>query len=231
VGRLDRDTTTKKNSLRQILGQFRKGETELLIGTQIVAKGHDIPGVTLVGVIAADHSLNFPDFRSGERTFQLLTQVAGRCGRGQSTGTVIIQTYNPEHPSIRLAMRQDFFPFYEKEISQRDELQYPPFHRMVNFRIKGNSLPHTLNAATQLGTLSHQLKNKDNFFKDAIEILGPVGSPREKLKGKYRFQMLIKGPHYRALHSFTEKIITRIFPNITFPGVKITVDVDPFDLL
>ncbi len=228
VGRLDRDTTTKKNSLHQILGQFRKGETELLIGTQIVAKGHDIPGVTLVGVIAADHSLNFPDFRAGERTFQLLTQVAGRCGRGQSPGAVIIQTYNPEHPSIRLARGQDFFPFYEQEVSQRDELQYPPFHRMVNFRIKGNSLSRTLEGATRLGKLSQELKKKEKIFKDAIiDILGPVEAPREKLKGKYRFQMLIKGPDYRVLHSFTERIITRILPHLKIPGVKITVDDRP----
>jgi len=232
VGRLDRDTTTKKNALQQILGQFRKGETELLIGTQIVAKGHDIPGVTLVGVIAADHSLNFPDFRAGERTFQLLTQVAGRCGRGQSPGAVIIQTYNPEHPSIRLARGQDFFPFYEQEVAQRDELQYPPFHRMVNFRIKGNSLPRTLDGATRLGKLSQELKKKEKIFKDAIiDILGPVGAPREKLKGKYRFQMLIKGPDYRVLHSFTERVIARILPHLKIPGVKITVDVDPIDLL
>jgi primosomal protein N' (replication factor Y) (superfamily II helicase) len=231
VGRLDRDTTMKKNALQQILGQFRKGETELLIGTQIVAKGHDIPRVTLVGVIAADHSLNFPDFRSGERTFQLLTQVAGRCGRGQSPGAVIIQTYNPEHPSIRQAMSQDFFPFYEQEVSQRDELQYPPFHRMINFRIKGTNLPQTLEGATRLGKLSQELKKKEKVFKDVIDILGPVEAPREKLKGKYRFQMLIKGPDYRILHSFTERIITKIFPHLNIPGVKISVDVDPIDLL
>jgi len=232
VGRLDRDTTTKKNALHQILGQFRKGETELLIGTQIVAKGHDIPGVTLVGVIAADHSLNFPDFRAGERTFQLLTQVAGRCGRGQSPGAVIIQTHNPEHPSIRLARGQDFSPFYEQEVAQRDELQYPPFHRMVNFRIKGNSLSRTLEGTSRLGKLSQELKKKEKIFKDAtIDILGPVEAPREKLKGKYRFQMLIKGPDYRVLHSFIERIITKILPHLKIPGVKITVDVDPIDLL
>jgi primosomal protein N' (replication factor Y) len=232
VGRLDRDTIAKKNSLQQILKQFRKGETELLVGTQIVAKGHDIPGVTLVGVIAADHSLNFPDFRAGERTFQLLTQVAGRCGRGQRPGVVIIQTYNPEHPSIRLAMSQNFFPFYEQEVSQRDELQYPPFHRMINLRIKGNNLSRTLEGATRLGKLSQELKKKEKIFKDAvIDILGPVEAPREKLKGKYRFQMLIKGPDYRILHAFTERIITRIIPNLKIPGVKITVDVDPIDLL
>ena len=231
VGRLDRDTTIKKNSLQQILTQFKKGETELLIGTQIVAKGHDIPGVTLVGVIAADHSLNFTDFRAGERTFQLLTQVAGRCGRGQNPGEVIIQTYNPDHPSIKLAMNQDFFPFYEQEVSQRDELKYPPFHRMVNFRIKGNSLTRTLDGATRLGKLSQELKNKEKFFKNAVEILGPVESPREKLKGKFRFQMLIKGPDYRVLHSFTDRVITRLLPLLNLPGVKISVDVDPVDLL
>ena len=231
VGRLDRDTTTKKNALQKILGQFCRGETELLIGTQMIAKGHDIPGVTLVGVIAADHSLNFPDFRAGERTFQLLTQVAGRSGRGQSPGAVIIQTYNPGHPSIRMAMAQDFFPFYDEEIFQRTELQYPPFNRMVNFRIIGNSFSRTLDCARQLGQASQKLKEKQSAFKDGIEILGPVEAPREKLKGKYRFQMLIKSPQHSMLHTFTEKVLNGIIPRLKTSGVKITVDVDPIDLL
>ena len=231
VGRLDRDTTVKKNSLHHILGQFRRGETDLLIGTQMIAMGHDLPRVTLVGIIAADLSLNFPDFRAGERTFQLLTQVAGRSGRGQIPGEVIIQTYNPNHPSIRMATAQDFLPFYGEEILHRKELNYPPFHRLVNFRIVGNSHSRTYNYANLLGKLSMDLWEKERSFQDNIEILGPAEAPREKLKGKYRWQMLIKGQDHRVLHQFTEKVIVLIKPQIKISGVKLTVDIDPINLL
>jgi primosomal protein N' (replication factor Y) len=231
VGRLDKDTTVKKNSLQRILGEFRKGETDLLIGTQMIAMGHDLPQVTLVGVIAADISLNFPDFRSGERTFQLLTQVAGRSGRGQIPGEVIIQTYNPNHPSIRMAMAQDFLPFYEEEILYRKELKYPPFQRLVNFRMVGNSLSKTRDYASSLGKLSIELQKKERSFQNNIEILGPVEAPWEKLKGKYRWQMLVKGKDHRILHQFAEKVIALIKPQIKISGVKLTVDVDPINLL
>lgn len=231
VGRLDRDTTAKKHALSRILNQFHQGKTELLIGTQMITKGHDIPRVTLVGVINADQSLNFPDFRAGERTFQLLTQVAGRAGRGEVPGTVIIQTYNPEHPSIQMAINQDFSAFYKKEISPRQELGFPPFARLVNFRIIGPDISRTKEKAHQLGVLSRTLQEKENPFQKHIEILGPAEAPREKLKGKYRFQMLVKSPDYRILHSFTEKILTEVIPQVKPAGVKISVDVDPIDLL
>ncbi len=231
VGRLDKDTTVKKNSLPRILEQFRKGETDLLIGTQMIAMGHDLPQVTLVGVVAADISLNFPDFRSGERTFQLLTQVAGRSGRGQIPGEVIIQTYNPNHPCIRMAKDQDFLPFYEEEILFRKELKYPPFQRLVNFRMVGNSLSKTRDYASSLGKLSNELQKKEQSFQNNIEILGPAEAPWEKLKGKYRWQMLVKGKDYRILHQCTEKVFSLRKPQIKISGVKLTVDVDPLNLL
>ena len=231
VGRLDRDTTVKKGSLQRILGEFRRGETDVLIGTQMIAMGHDLPRVTLVGIIAADLSLNFPDFRAGERTFQLLTQVAGRSGRGRIPGEVIIQTYNPSHPSIQMAVTQDFLHFYDTEISLRKELDYPPFHRLVNFRMAGNSLSRTRDYATMLGELSLDLCEKDSSFRNAIEILGPAEAPWEKLKGKYRWQMLIKGRDHRVLHNFTEKVLLSLKPRIRVPGVRVTVDVDPINLL
>jgi len=231
VGRLDRDTTVKKGSLQRILGEFRRGETDVLIGTQMIAKGHDLPRVTLVGIIAADLSLNFPDFRAGERTFQLLTQVAGRSGRGRIPGEVIIQTYNPSHPSIQMAVTQDFLHFYDTEISLRKELDYPPFHRLVNFRMAGNSLSRTRDYATMLGELSLDLCEKDSSFRNTIEILGPAEAPWEKLKGKYRWQMLIKGRDHRVLHNFTEKVLLSLKPRIKVSGVRVTVDVDPVNLL
>ncbi|MCD6352758.1 MAG: primosomal protein N' [Proteobacteria bacterium] len=231
VGRLDRDTVSKKNSLQKILGQFRRGETELLIGTQMMAIGHDLPRVTLVGIIAADISLNFPDFRAGERTFQMLTQVAGRSGRGEIPGEVLIQTYNPNHPSIKMAITQNFLSFYKQEISHRKELTYPPFSRLTNFLITGNNQFQTRQYAATLGRLSAELQQNEAVFKNTIEILGPAPAPWEKLKGKYRWQMLIKGCDHKVLHLFTEKIMDDIKPQINISGVTLRLDVDPLNLL
>jgi len=231
VGRLDRDTTVKKGSLQRILGDFRKGATDVLLGTQMIAMGHDLPRVTLVGIVAADLSLNFPDFRAGERTFQLLTQVAGRSGRGQVPGEVIIQTYNPGHPSITMAVTQDFLHFYDAEISMRKELDYPPFHRLVIFRMVGNSLSRTRDYATRLGELCMALREKEHAFRNAIEILGPAEAPWEKLKGKYRWQMLIKGQDHRVLHTFIETVLLSVTARLRVAGIRLTVDVDPVNLL
>jgi len=231
VGRLDRDTTVKKGSLQRILGDFRRGKTDVLIGTQMIAMGHDLPRVTLVGIIAADLSLNFPDFRAGERTFQLLTQVAGRSGRGHIPGEVIIQTYNPSHPSIRMAVTQDFLHFYDAEISQREDLNYPPFYRLVVFRMVGTSLSRTRDYATMVGELSTAVREEERSFRSAIEILGPAEAPWEKLKGKYRWQMLIKGQDHRVIHAFTEKVLLSLRLRIRASGVRVVVDVDPLNLL
>jgi len=231
VGRLDKDTTAKRNSLQHILRQFRTGKTDLLIGTQMIALGHDLPRVTLVGIIAADQSLNFPDFRAGEKTFQLLTQVAGRSGRGRIPGKVIIQTYNPHYPSIRMAITQNFQSFYEQEIAHRKDLDYPPFSRLVNFRIIGRSLVRTRKFAAMLGKLTMELKHEEDSFQNTIEILGPAEAPWEKLKGNYRWQMLVKGRNRKILHRFAEKIIIDVKPQIKISGVQLSVDVDPINLL
>lgn len=231
IGRLDRDTTARKPALHQILRQFRRGETELLIGTQMIALGHDLPRVTLVGVIAADLSLNLPDFRAGERTFQILTQVAGRSGRGQMPGEVIVQTFNPTHPSVRLAVSQSFLSFFEEEVSHRQELHYPPFHRMVNFRISGTNPSRTRSYAKDLGRLSQGLLLRDRTFQKDIELLGPAEALWEKLKGTYRWQMVAKGPSHEVLHRFTENVLNEIAPKIMVPGIRLTLDVDPMSLL
>lgn len=231
VARLDRDTTARKSALHKILEEFRQGKTELLIGTQMIALGHDLPRVTLVGIIAADLSLNLPDFRAAEKTFQILTQVAGRSGRGQIPGEVIVQTFNPTHPSIRLAVGQSFHTFFEEEISHRQELLYPPFHRMVNFRISGTNAARTRSYAKDLGRLCRGLLARDSAFHKNICILGPAEALWEKLKGTYRWQMVAKGPRHELLHRFTERVLNEVAPGIMVPGIRLMVDVDPVNLL
>jgi primosomal protein N' (replication factor Y) len=228
---MDRDTTSGKGSHQRILGRVRRGEVNLLIGTQMIAKGHDLPRVTLVGVLAADLSLNIPDFRAGERTFQLLTQVAGRAGRGALPGKVIVQTYNPDHYSIRLAQSQDYPAFYRQETHFRREMSYPPFVRLINFRLEGNSESRLLRYARELERLVHQMQKEEKKFKDLVEVLGPCMAPLARLKGKFRGQMLLKGKRWSPLHDFGRELLRRAEASISVPGVKLTVDVDPVSML
>ena len=231
VARMDRDTTAKKRSHYIILGKFEAGEIDILIGTQMIAKGHDLPKITLVGVISADTSLGFPDFRAGERTFQLLTQVAGRAGRGTLLGKVIVQTFNPEHYSIQQAKLHDFTNFYKEEIVFRRELNYPPFCRLINFRVSGNSKRDTAEYAEDLGGLCEDMLGKNSNYHKYIEILGPVIAPLEKLRGKYRWQMFIKGKKTNLLHSFARQIMQEAPLRIKGKGVALSVDVDPINML
>jgi len=228
---MDRDTTARKRSHHRILEKFEAGETDILIGTQMIAKGHDLPKITLVGVISADTSLGFPDFRAGERTFQMLTQVAGRAGRGTLLGKVIVQTFNPEHYSIQQARLHDFTNFYKEEIVFRRELNYPPFCRLINFRVSGNSKKNTAEYAEDLGEFSKYLLEKNSNYHKYIEILGPVTAPLEKLRGKYRWQMLIKGKKSNLLHSFAKQVIQEAPLRIKERGVTLSVDVDPINML
>ena len=231
VARMDRDTTTRKKSHQKIIRRLEEGKTDILIGTQMIAKGHDLPGVTLVGVISADTSLGFPDFRASERTFQLLTQVAGRAGRGELPGRVVIQTFNPEHYSIQRARRHDFLNFFSEEMSFRRETNYPPFSRLIIFRITGNSERRTEKYAYELGKVSKDLLDRNRDFRKCIEILGPVAAPLERLKGKYRKQILIKGRKPNLLHSFARNVINNATAGIKSSGVKLSVDVDPINML
>ncbi|MEW6614895.1 MAG: primosomal protein N' [Thermodesulfobacteriota bacterium] len=231
VARMDRDTTTRKRSHHRILEKFEAGEIDILIGTQMIAKGHDLPKITLVGVISADTSLGFPDFRAGERTFQLLTQVAGRAGRGTLPGKVIIQTFNPEHYSIQQARLHNFTNFYKEEVVFRRELNYPPFCRLINFRISGNSKKGVAEYAGDLGRLCDDLLGKNSAYHKYIEILGPVVAPLEKLKGRYRWQMLIKGKKSNLLHSFARQVMEEAPLRIKAKGVALSVDVDPVNML
>jgi len=231
VGRMDRDTTSRKSSHQKILSQVRRGEIKLLVGTQMITKGHDLPLVTLVGVLAADLSLNIPDFRAAERTFQLLTQVAGRAGRGSLPGKVIIQTYNPNHYAIQMAQKQDFLAFYQKEAQFRREMAYPPFTRLINLRLEGNSEVKTLKYAKSLEQIIHQVSGQEKRFPGEVEVLGPTMAPLAKLKGKCRCQILFKGMRWPILHDFTERVLKKAEEEISLPGVKLIVDVDPLNML
>ena len=229
VGRLDRDTVRRKGSLQRILSDFRRGRTDILVGTQMIAKGHDFPGVTLVGVLSADQGLRLPDFRAAERTFQLLTQVAGRAGRGERSGRVVIQTYYPNHYSLKAARRQDYHLFFQEEIEFRRRFQYPPFSALVSLLVQGRDRNSTQDLADRLGRslLEHR---KRTGTQHRLRILGPAPAPLERIKGEYRFQILIKAVRrpeaLEVVRSSREDLIRK--------GVnlkKVSIDVDPVNLM
>jgi primosomal protein N' (replication factor Y) len=229
VGRMDRDTTSRKCSHQQILKGLESGRIDILVGTQMIVKGHDFPNVTFVGVVSADTSLHFPDFRSSERTFQLLTQVAGRAGRGDVFGEVAIQTFNPDHYSILRAKDHDFTGFYQEEILFRRALGYPPFCRLVNFRLTGNSEKKTKMVADELARISQSLL-KGGYGK-GIEVLGPSAAPFAKIRGKFRWQMLAKGRTSPLLHRFAREVAVRMENLSKGRGVNLDIDVDPVFIL
>jgi primosomal protein N' (replication factor Y) len=231
VTRMDRDTTTRKGSHQKILGQLRRGEVNLLVGTQMITKGHDLPRVTLVGVLAADLSLNLPDFRAGERTFQLLTQVAGRAGRSDLPGKVFIQSFNPSHYSIQMAQGQDYTAFFEREVQYRRQMSYPPFVRLINLRLEDNSEKRITRFAQALEALVQRKFKEDPKLGEQLEALGPAMAPLGKLKGKHRYQMLFKGKQWKPLHEFVEKLLAEMEAEIPGRGVKLIVDVDPVHML
>ncbi|MFW6287272.1 MAG: primosomal protein N' [bacterium] len=224
VDRMDVDTTTRKGSHRKILEKLEKGETDILVGTQMIAKGHDYPNISVVGVISADTMLNIPDFRSAERTFQLLTQVAGRTGRGNKSGKVIIQTYSPEHYSIEAAKDHDFKKFYFQEISHRKEFLYPPYALLVNIIIQGNNEQKVILAA---GELERFIES----YKDLLtDILGPSPAPISKIKNKYRWQLILKFNGYKKRNYVLSEIINKFLNKIP-RDVVYNIDVDPLKVL
>jgi len=229
IGRLDRDTVRRKGRLQQILSKFRQGQTDILVGTQMIAKGHDFPGVTLVGVLNADQGLRLPDFRAAERTFQLLTQVAGRAGRGERSGRVVIQTYYPNHYSLKAARRQDYRLFFEEEIEFRRRFQYPPFSALVSLLVQGRDRNSTLDLARKLGR-SLAANRKRISAQRRLRILGPAPAPLERIKGEYRFQILIKA----VRRSEALDVVRQSQESLSRQGVnlnKIFVDVDPVNLM
>ncbi|MBW2605336.1 MAG: primosomal protein N' [Deltaproteobacteria bacterium] len=231
VARMDRDTTRRKGSMIKILKGLRNRTTDVLVGTQMVAKGHDFPHITLVGIICADLSLNFPDFRAGERTFQLLAQVAGRAGRGAVPGHVILQTYNPDHFSILSATEQDLKPFYKVEIGFRKSLHYPPFSRVVQIKISGKNKEKTRQHAQAVGDLCNILKQKNRSLSRSLEILGPIEAPLFKIAKQYRWQILLKCLEVGALHRFLYNLWLENRAMVNRPDVKVVLDVDPMFMM
>ncbi len=231
VARLDRDTTTRKGAIVKILRDLRENKTDILIGTQMVAKGHDFPNITLVGIICADLSLGFPDFRAGEQTFQLLAQVAGRAGRGKKPGRVILQTYAPGNFSIVAAQHQDHHAFYKKEIEYRKALNYPPYTRLIQIKISGKDKQGTGRHAKIIGELLNAVRHSSKSFYHTIEILGPLEAYVLKIAGRYRWQILLKGKESQSLHLFMNRAIhdnTAAFNN---RKVNVVVDVDPYFIM
>ncbi|PKN51005.1 MAG: primosomal protein N' [Deltaproteobacteria bacterium HGW-Deltaproteobacteria-13] len=220
IQRMDSDTTSKKGAQEKILRALDERKIDILIGTQMITKGHDFPFITLVGVISADTSLNMPDFRAGEKTFQLITQVAGRGGRGDAPGRVIIQTFNPEHYALRHAQNHDYQSFYAEEVDFRQSLQYPPFGRIINLRLSSIKKDALVEEAHRLGKTAKKLSARHG---NIAEILGPAESPLAKIRGRFRWQMLIKGTDINALHQIAREIIGANKNS----QVKITADVDP----
>jgi primosomal protein N' (replication factor Y) len=228
VARMDRDTTTKRGSHEQLIRRWERGEIDILVGTQMITKGHDVSGVTLVGALLADLSRNLPDFRAAERTFQLLSQVGGRSGRGDNPGRVIVQTYAPDHYAIQHLVRHDYKNFFAAESEFRQALNYPPFSRLVNLRIDGPKLSEVEKKSQELALQLRELKTRKPEVFAQIEVLGPAAAPIEKLRNRYRWQLLLRGKQSSALLEFARQA-RQLWP----PGraVRLHIDVDPYSML
>jgi primosomal protein N' (replication factor Y) len=234
VIRMDVDTTTEKGSHEKLLGQFRDKKADVLLGTQMVAKGLDFPDVTLVGVITADSALNLPDFRAAEKTFQLLTQVAGRAGRHQLPGEVVVQSYTPEHYSIIHASGHDYHAFIRDELKHRKGLHYPPYCRLILVTLSHEQLPLLLrlaeNYALNIQGKARQLRwygSLDKLSADALDLLGPVASPLPRLKGRYRFQCMIKWRGTIDAIGLARQVAEELEDSTRDTGLQISIDVDP----
>ena len=231
IARMDRDTTVRKGSIIKLLKGLKNKTIDILVGTQMVAKGHDFPNITLVGIICADLSLSFPDFRAGERTFQLLAQVAGRAGRGDRPGRVILQTYNPGHFCISAARIQDFNSFYQQEIGFRKALNYPPFSRMIQLKISGKDLQETAKHAHLLGDQCRLLKTTHAAHYQLVEIMGPIEASLTRIARRYRWQILLKSSNAKALHQFINQLMAESHAVFARRQVQVAIDVDPVFLM
>ena len=221
VARLDRDTASG-DGVEAVLDRLRSGDVDVLVGTQMVTKGHDIAGVTLVGVALADQSLAFPDFRASERTFQLLAQVAGRAGRADTRGEVVLQTFQPDHPAVRFAAQHDYESFYAEEIRDREEVGYPPFARLVTVRVHAGAEAGA-RGATQL--LADTARQHQAVKDGAVQVLGPAPAPLLRLRGRYHYRLLLKSPDRKLLRNVTAHLAARIDTGL--PPAHATLDIDP----
>ena len=224
IARLDRDTARTKRQYQETLGAFAGGALDILVGTQMLAKGHDFQRVTLVGVVSADSSLSLPDFRAAERTFQLLTQVAGRAGRGDLPGRVLIQTFYPEHYAIQDAVKQDYPAFYERETQFRRAMAYPPFSSLANVIVRHTDLEKAISWSRQLSEYFSPHDGK------GLRILGPAAAPLARLKREHRFQFLLKSPKRSLLAKVLGGAMT--FLDLKeIPETAVLVDMDPLSLM
>jgi primosomal protein N' (replication factor Y) len=222
LARMDADTMTRRGAYADVLGKFRARQIDILLGTQMIAKGLDFPNVTLVGIINADIGLHSPDFRAGERTFQLLTQVAGRAGRGETEGEVIIQTFSPASPSIQHARHHDYSGFFEQEISFREAFRHPPFTRMILIQLRGVSMELTSRSAVQIATALRA------NAPSSVEVSESAPAPLERAHGQYRYHVILKGKSGVALAGVVRDTTSKLKLS---DGIVMTVDVDPYSLL
>jgi primosomal protein N' (replication factor Y) len=221
VARLDRDAIRRKGSLQALLHRFRAGEIDILVGTQMIAKGHDFPRVTLVGVVSADVGLGLADFRASERTFQLLTQVAGRAGRGEQPGEAIVQTLYPTHYSIQLACRQDYPAFYQRELAFRTAMRYPPVVSLANAVVRARTFAGAMDDAADL---AQKVRDADG---GTLRVLGPAPPPLGKLRGEFRAQLLVKGTNRRKIRETLQAALASR-PDLQRRTI---VDVDPLNVI
>jgi primosomal protein N' (replication factor Y) len=224
IARLDRDTVRSHADFERALNALDAGELDLLVGTQMIAKGHDIHGVTLVGVVGADMALGLPDFRAAERTFQLLTQVAGRAGRGEVPGKVVLQTYFPEHYAVQYAAQHDFAGFYEKELRFRSWMHYPPYSALANVLIRSNKLDDALKWSGMIGRWFEKTKH------EGVRVLGPAAAPIERLKRDYRYHFILKCPSRQKLNSTLRAMLAHADAE-KIPRTNVIVDVDALWLM
>jgi primosomal protein N' (replication factor Y) len=224
IARLDRDTVRGQEDFERTLNALNEGQLDLLVGTQMIAKGHDIHGVTLVGVIGADSALGLPDFRAAERTFQLLTQVAGRAGRGQTPGKVILQTYFEDHYAVQYAARHDFAGFYEKELRFRSWMHYPPYSALANVLIRSDKLDDALQWSGILGQWFERSRH------EGVRVLGPAAAPILRLKSDYRYHFVLKSPSREKLNT-TLRAMLAYAAKEKIPRTQVIVDVDALWLM
>lgn len=228
VKRLDSDVTKKRGAIAKLLEDLRKRRIDILVGTQMAAKGLDFPYVTLIGVILADSTLNVPDFRAGERTFQLLTQVTGRSGRGSRPGNCIIQTYNPNHYSITSSAKQDYLDFYRKEIEFRHQLNYPPFCHFIRVIMRGSAEAKVREAAERVKkSVEENVYSRSRASEDTF-LIGPSPAPLSRLKGKYRWQFCVKTKNFEAAKRAIIEAVDRSLPNLKY--LDVIIDPDPLDM-
>ncbi|WP_457552613.1 primosomal protein N' [Desulfobacula sp.] len=228
--RMDQDSTSQKGATIKILKTIRNRNVDIIVGTQMLAKGHDFPSITLVGIICADLSLSIPDFRAGERTFQLLAQVAGRAGRGEIEGKVIMQTYNPGHFIIEAAKKQDFIEFFQNEAPYRKALMYPPFSRMVQLKISGTSFAKVKAYAGTVADVLKALLENEGKQKNQVQILGPIEASIQKISSRFRWQILVKSSSSAQVNGLVKAMMDH--PKIAIKsGIRLAVDVDPYFLM